>query len=204
MLDTVNLAWKLAAEIDGWAPPALLDTYHDERHLAGARTLLHTNAQVALRRGLDAAADALRQVVTELLLDEPAQRRVGQMIAGADIRYPMPGSDRHTLVGTFALDLALRTDRGTTSVAELSHAARPFLLDLADRHDIRDAVRGWEDRVDVHTAETDHRPADALLIRPDAHIAWAATISEPTDTAAVTLREALSYWFGASVSRPRG
>jgi 2-polyprenyl-6-methoxyphenol hydroxylase-like FAD-dependent oxidoreductase len=191
MLDTVNLAWKLAAEIDGWAPPGLLDTYHDERHLAGARTLLHTQAQVALRRGLDAAADALRQVVSELLLDGPAQRRVGEMIAGADIRYPMPGSDRHALVGIFA----------PTSVAELSRAARPFLVDLANRKEIRDAVSGWADHVDVHTAETDQRPADALLIRPDAHIAWAATIDEPADSAIPALREALAYWFGAPASR---
>ena len=50
---------------------------------------------------------------------------------------------------------------------------------------------------DIHTAETDDRPADALLIRPDAHIAWAATIDEPTDTAAPALREALSGWFGS-------
>jgi 2-polyprenyl-6-methoxyphenol hydroxylase-like FAD-dependent oxidoreductase len=191
MLDTVNLAWKLAADIDGWAPPGLLDTYHDERHLAGARTLVHTQAQVALRRGLDAAADALRQVVSELLLDGPAQRRVGEMIAGADIRYPIPGSDRHALVGTFA----------PTSVAKLCHAARPILVDLADRQELRDAIRGWADHVDVHTAETDRRPADALLIRPDAHIAWAATIDEPADSAIPALREALAYWFGAPVSR---
>jgi 2-polyprenyl-6-methoxyphenol hydroxylase-like FAD-dependent oxidoreductase len=32
MLDTVNLAWKLAAVIDGRAPAGLLDTYHNERH----------------------------------------------------------------------------------------------------------------------------------------------------------------------------
>ena len=37
--------------------------------------------------------------------------------------------------------------------------------------------------------------ADALLIRPDAHIAWAATIDEPADTAALALRGALSCWF---------
>lgn len=29
--DTDNLAWKLAAFHHGWAAPALLDTYHDER-----------------------------------------------------------------------------------------------------------------------------------------------------------------------------
>jgi len=48
----------------------------------------------------------------------------------------------------------------------------------------------------MHTAETDHRPADALLIRPDAYIAWAAAIGEPVDTAAPALAEALSSWFG--------
>jgi 2-polyprenyl-6-methoxyphenol hydroxylase-like FAD-dependent oxidoreductase len=51
--DTVNLAWKLAAAIHGWAPAGLLDTYHGERHLADARALLQTRAQVALRRGHD-------------------------------------------------------------------------------------------------------------------------------------------------------
>jgi 2-polyprenyl-6-methoxyphenol hydroxylase-like FAD-dependent oxidoreductase len=42
MLDAVNLAWKLAAVIAGWAPAGLLDTYHDERHFAGARALRQT------------------------------------------------------------------------------------------------------------------------------------------------------------------
>ena len=51
--------------------------------------------------------------------------------------------------------------------------ARPVLLDLADRPDLRETARHWQHRVDIHIAETDHRPADALLIRPDAHIAWA-------------------------------
>jgi 2-polyprenyl-6-methoxyphenol hydroxylase-like FAD-dependent oxidoreductase len=67
MLDSVNLGWKLAATIHGWAPAGLLDTYHDERHLAGERTLLHTRAQVALRRGHDPAAEALRELFLELL-----------------------------------------------------------------------------------------------------------------------------------------
>jgi 2-polyprenyl-6-methoxyphenol hydroxylase-like FAD-dependent oxidoreductase len=193
MLDTVNLAWKLAADIHGWAPAGLLDTYHGERHFASERTLLHTQAQVALRRGQDPAADALREVFQELLLDEQALRRMGAFVSGTDIRYPIPGA-QHALTGTFAPDLILHTDQGTTSVAELMHNARPVLLDLADRPDLREAARDWQHRVDVHTAKTDHRPADALLIRPDAHIAWAATNDEP---AAPALREALSAWFGA-------
>src|SRR5690349_24130639 len=32
--DAANLGWKLAAELQGWARPGLLDSYHDERHPA--------------------------------------------------------------------------------------------------------------------------------------------------------------------------
>jgi NADPH-dependent 2,4-dienoyl-CoA reductase/sulfur reductase-like enzyme len=34
--DAVNLGWKLAGHIAGWAPPGLLDTYHTERHPVAA------------------------------------------------------------------------------------------------------------------------------------------------------------------------
>ncbi|WAL69692.1 FAD-dependent monooxygenase [Amycolatopsis cynarae] len=196
MLDAVNLAWKLAAAIHGWAPTGLLDTYHNERHFAGERAMVQTQAQVALRRGHDPAAEALRELFLELLADEQPLRRMAALIAGTDIRYPLPNPNHHALTGVFAPDLTLRTDQGTTTVAELMRAARPILLDLASRPDLRETARHWQHRIDIHIAETDHRPADALLIRPDAHIAWAATTGEPADTAAPALREALSGWFG--------
>ncbi|MFI6865842.1 FAD-dependent monooxygenase [Nocardia sp. NPDC050406] len=197
MTDTVNLAWKLAAAVEGWAPDGLLETYHDERHFAGARARLQTRAQVALRRGGDPAADALRTVVEELLTDASAQQRLGALVGGTDIRYPMPGTDQHALAGTFASDRTLHTDAGVTSVAELMRDARPVLLDLADRAELREVAREWLPRIDIVTAKTDDRPADALLIRPDAYIAWAASGDEATDTAA--LREALATWFGEPV-----
>jgi 2-polyprenyl-6-methoxyphenol hydroxylase-like FAD-dependent oxidoreductase len=200
MLDAVNLAWKLAAEIHGWAPSSLLDTYHSERHAAGARTLLHTRAQVALRRGHDAAAEALRELFQELLADEQPSRRMAALIAGADIRYPMPGA-RHEPAGAFAPNLSLHTDQGVTSVAELLHPARPVLLDLADREDLRQVAHEWRDLVDIRTAKTDQRPADALLIRPDAYVAWGAAIDEPAGSAAPALREALTTWFGTPAVR---
>ena len=197
MMDAVNLAWKLAAVVGGWAPSGLLDTYHDERQFAGARALLQTQAQVALRRGEDLAAEALRELFLELLADEQPLRRLGALIAGTDIRYPMPGRNQHALVGAFVPDLPLHSDQGTSSVAGLMHTARPVLLDLAGRADLRQTARDWQHRIEIHTAETDHRPADVLLIRPDAHIAWAATSGEPAGTAAPALREALFRWFGA-------
>jgi len=196
MLDAVNLAWKLAAVIGGWAPSGLLETYHGERHFAGARALLQTQAQVALRRGQDPAGEALRELFQELLADEQPLRRLGALIAGTSIRYPAPGPGQHALTGTFAPDLTLHTDQGATSVADLMHTARPVLLDLAGRPDLRETARDWQDRVDIHTAQTGQPPADALLIRPDAHIAWAAAAGEPAGTATPALREALSRWFG--------
>jgi 2-polyprenyl-6-methoxyphenol hydroxylase-like FAD-dependent oxidoreductase len=183
LLDSVNLGWKLAADVQGWAPAGLLETYHDERRLASARNMLH----------------ALRELFQELLVDEQPLRRLGGLMAGSEVRYPFPGYDHHALIGTFAPDLALRTDRGATSVAELMHGARPTFIDLADRPDLGEIAQDWRHRVDIHTAQTDHRPADALLIRPDAHIAWAATIDEPTHTAAPALRDVLSGWFGTAL-----
>jgi hypothetical protein len=197
LLDAVNLAWKLAAATGGRAPDGLLDTYHDERQFAAARTMLHTQAQVALRRGHDPAAEALRELFAELLADEQPLRRIGTLIAGSDTRYPMPGPARHPLAGTFAPDLALHTDQGTTSIAELMRPARPVFLDLTGRSGLREIARDWQHRVEVRTAKTDDRPADALLIRPDACIAWAAASDQPASTAAPALREALSHWFGA-------
>ncbi|GAA3147239.1 FAD-dependent monooxygenase [Planomonospora alba] len=196
MLDAVNLAWKLAADVHGWAPDGLLDTYHDERHLAGARTMLHTRAQVALRRGHDPAAEALRELFQELLADEQPLRRMGALLSGSDIRYPIPGFPGHPLAGAFAPDLTLHTDQGITSVAALMHTARPVLLDLADRPDLRETARNWRHRVDILTAKTDVRPADALLIRPDGHVAWAADLDGSADSATPPLHEALSMWFG--------
>jgi hypothetical protein len=104
------------------------------------------------------------------------------------------------LTGTFAPDLTLHTGQGTTSVAEVMHPARPVLLDLGGRADLRESARDWQHRVDIRTAQTDHRPADALLIRPDAYIAWAAATGEPAATASPALRKALSGWFGTPLA----
>jgi hypothetical protein len=107
-------------------------------------------------------------------------------MAGSDVRYPLPGRDRHALVGTFAPE-----------IAGLPPTARAAFVDLADRPELREIAGEWPDRIEVHTAATQDRPADALLIRPDAHIAWAAVTDESADSAAPALREALHGWLGA-------
>lgn len=46
--DAVNLAWKLAAHVNGWAPPNLLDSYQAERRPIGERVMMLSLAQSAL------------------------------------------------------------------------------------------------------------------------------------------------------------
>jgi 2-polyprenyl-6-methoxyphenol hydroxylase-like FAD-dependent oxidoreductase len=196
MLDAANLAWKLTATVEGWAPAGLLDTYTDERRTAAERTLLHTRAQVALRRGHGAGGDALRALFIELSADEQPLRRLGALMAGTDVGSPP--SNVHPLVGTMATDRALHVAHEDPRLAGMLRSGRPVLLDLGDRADLREVAGQWADRaVDVVGATIDDPPADALLVLPDARIAWAAAVGEPVEAALPALREALTTWLGA-------
>lgn len=46
--DAMNLGWKLAADINGSAPPWLLDSYHAERHPVAEDLLSNTEVQTRL------------------------------------------------------------------------------------------------------------------------------------------------------------
>ena len=187
--DAVNLGWKLAAELRGWAPPGLLDSYHFERHPAGARVLMHTRAQSTLLAPGE-HVQALRQLFIELMQDDHTIRRVVDLLQGNDVRYAMgDGADGHPVVGRFAPALTLTTVRGQRRLPELMRAARGVFLDLADNALLREHAREWSDRVDLVTGECPSAPADALLIRPDGYVAWAGDDGD-------TLQEALIRWFG--------
>jgi hypothetical protein len=212
MQDVLNLGWKLAAAVHGWAPDGLLDSYQDERLPVGDRVIMQTRAQTALLSP-GPHITALRQLFTELLGDELNVRRVADLLAGADTCYPtnLPGP-AHPLAGRWMPDLGLALDNapssaeppaGTNSpvrVAELMRAGRPVLLDLGGRHDLVDAAQGWVDRIDIVSASVvdsrsvaDPVPA-AVLVRPDSHVVWAC---DPESPAVVdSLQVALRTWFG--------
>jgi hypothetical protein len=117
-------------------------------------------------------------------------------MAGTDSGSPTSGA--HPLVGTFATDRALHVEHEDPRLAGVLRKGRPVLLDLADRADMRELASQWGSRVDVVSATIDERPADAVLIRPDTHIAWVATVDQAGETALPALREALTTWFGAT------
>ncbi|WP_223190798.1 FAD-dependent monooxygenase [Nonomuraea terrae] len=169
--DAVNLAWKLAAEVRGWAPPGLLDTYEAERRPAAERVAVHTQAQLALAAP-GPEVTALREVFGELLADAPARHRIAALLAGSDVTYAMPAPP-HPLVGRFLPELP----------AGPAAQARPVLLAPA-----AEGVRVRHGRVDVVPADG----PDAVLVRPDGYVAWAGTPDE-------TLERALATWFAESL-----
>jgi bifunctional hydroxylase/dehydrase len=195
--DSVNLGWKLAAVVRGWAPPGLLDTYHGERHPVGARLLLNTRAQGLLfLQGEN--MQPLRDVLSELITLTNVSRHLAGMVSGLDIRYEV-GPGGHGLLGRRMSHQELVGEAGKTSTTELLHPARGVLLDLADDADLRAAAAPWADRVEIVTAAAHATGADsplattnAVLIRPDGHVAWVAPGGDPLDAA-------LRRWFG----RPR-
>jgi hypothetical protein len=122
--DAVNLGWKLAAQVRGWAPADLLDTYDSERRPVGANVLSFTRSQVALLRP-GAHTTALREVFGRMLENPDVRRDIVERTAQVDTRYDMRSVDAtHDLVGRRAPDLGLHTSSGHVRVAQLLHRAR--------------------------------------------------------------------------------
>lgn len=184
--DAMNLGWKLAAHLNGWAPAGLLDTYESERHPVGERVMMHSLSQTALMApGPEVAA--LRTLMGELFAIPDVARHMAKLLAGNDVRYDV--GDDHPLSGRPVPPLTLDDGR---RVEELLHDARPVLLDFGGG--VGAAAREWADRADVVEASVAERPAAAMLVRPDGYVAWATDAFGPDDEEG--LRAALLRWFG--------
>ncbi len=188
--DAMNLGWKLAAPVNGWAPAGLLDSYESERHLVGERVMMHSLAQTALMAP-GPEVTALRTLLGELFTIPDVAEHMAGLLAGSDVRYDM--GDDHPLSGRPMPELTLGDGRRTT---ELLHEARPILLDFDGG--VVDALRGWADRVDIISTTIADRPAAAMLIRPDGYVAWATDTFGAAGEAG--LRAALQRWFGPGSS----
>lgn len=199
--DAINLGWKLAAVIHGWAPPGLLDTYGAERRPAGERVAMHSQAQLALLAP-GAEVTALRELFTELLRDQHTAAHIANMMSGADICYDMGTESTHPLIGRWAPDLLLDTGNGPVRLADLTTTARPLLLDCTENACLATEADGWRDRIDTVTAHTRDIAATGLLLRPDCYIAWATDAPDPGPHERESMRTALTTWFGAAGPDP--
>src|SRR5262249_33539062 len=104
--DAMNLGWKLAATVGGWAPPGLLDSYESERHPVGAQVLRLTDGFNRLVLGRSPLHRALRAQVIRLLLRSGRTRAlvVGRL-TGLGIAYPAPARHASPWAGRRAPDV---------------------------------------------------------------------------------------------------
>jgi bifunctional hydroxylase/dehydrase len=190
--DAVNLGWKLAATVRGWAPDGLLDTYHAERHPVGVRLLSNTRVQAMAIFGGD-ESQPLRDLFGELIAYDDVKRHLSGTVSHVDIRYDL-GQDVHPLVGRRLPPRTLRTVDGTVRTPDLLRPALGVLITLPDSPELQEIATPWKNRITT-VAGTLPSPGPfdglaALLVRPDGYVAWAGED-------ATGLSEALGRWFGA-------
>jgi 2-polyprenyl-6-methoxyphenol hydroxylase-like FAD-dependent oxidoreductase len=181
--DAVNLGWKLAAQIRGWAPGPLLDTYQAERHPVAADVLDNTRAQTELLSS-GPGPQAVRRLLTDLMNFDDVNRHLLEKITAVAVRYDLgPGPD---LLGRRLPDLAT----GQGPLYGLLHRGRGLLLDRTGRL----TVGHWSDRVDHLPDPTAALDAPAVLMRPDGHVAWIGEDQHDLD-------DHLTRWFGPPAGR---
>ncbi|SDR43752.1 2-polyprenyl-6-methoxyphenol hydroxylase [Rhizobiales bacterium GAS113] len=207
--DAFDLSWKLAATLQGWGGPALLESYEIERRQVGERNIGASRyATLGYRKWRSqwrpeiadnkATGQAVRDRLAEVAAVE--QRKVNEMI-GAELGYRyvdspivdnIPGGPEH-----------LFRDYRPTSWpgARLPHVwlddGRPIqdrisntgytLLCLNDRHEtagLQNAFRARAVPFDVLRIASEPARAiyerDLILLRPDMHVVWRGN-SPPED-----------------------
>ncbi|WP_030797877.1 rifampin monooxygenase [Streptomyces sp. NRRL S-337] len=178
--DAFNLGWKLAAEVGGWAPEGLLDSYHTERHPVAAEVLDNTRAQIQLM-STEPGPQAVRRLLSQLIEFENVNQYLIEKIIAIGVRYDF--GDGHELLGRRLRDVKLEQGR----LYELMHGGRGLLLDRTGKL----SVAGWADRVDHVVGTSEELDVPAVLLRPDGHVAWVGDDQEE-------LVGHLPKWFGTA------
>ncbi|MFA1544543.1 FAD-dependent monooxygenase [Actinomadura monticuli] len=195
--DAANLGWKLAAELRGWAPSWLLDSYHEERYPVGRQVLRGSGAllrfALAEPRRVRAARGAAAWAATHW---RPVARRMAAAVSGIGIGYPAPRGS-HRLAGRRAPDVPLAGSPGR--LYELLGDGRFVLVVAANDPAVTYlATKRWAGR--LHCAPAGGATRTTALVRPDGYIAWATDETAP-DLRAAEIRDALSHRCGQPADR---
>jgi len=178
--DAENLAWKLAQVLDGRADVSLLDTYTAERRPLATEVLKRTTNNTRLLVGETALGRFLRDHVIVPMMDLSAVQRQATKVASqlwttyrdgplghrlSDNRFggkPKPGDrvpDQDCL------------DRHGQPTRLHDHLGGSWVL-LADDDTVERLLPVARRRLGLVSALRPTESGDALLIRPDAHLAW--------------------------------
>ncbi|GAA0228827.1 FAD-dependent monooxygenase [Cryptosporangium japonicum] len=176
--DAFNLGWKLAAQIRGWAPEPLLDTYQSERRPVAADVLDNTRAQIELS-STEPGPQSVRRLLTELIGFDQVNRHLIGKITAIDLRYDL--GEGPAPVGRRLRDVELAQG----SLYDRLHHGRGLLLDRTGRL----TVGRWSDRVEHVADPAASLEVPAVLLRPDGYVAWAGDEQHDLD-------DRLARWFG--------
>ncbi|MFI9610352.1 FAD-dependent oxidoreductase [Streptomyces sp. NPDC052023] len=202
--DAHNLAWKLAAVLEGWAGPGLLETYDTERRpvamatsaRASTRSVEHSHPGFAPAPGVGGGK---RGGILNIVL---AYRYPEGAVVGADPTEPVvpegmrltaePGSraphmwlrragERVSTLDLYERSMVLLSDAGSSAGKAWHAAARR----LADADGVRldayrigagaDAELAYDAEGDDWTQTHGTSPDGAVLVRPDGFVAWRAS-----------------------------
>ena len=208
--DTDNLAWKLKLVLDGQAPLALLDTYHEERAFAADDNLMNSTRSTDFITPKSEVSLCLRDAVLELAADLPAARRLvnsgrlstptpyvasslntpdsaafaGSMVPGtncADAPVQLKGQDAWLLNQLGDGFVLLAFGAGSAQPVSVNGVSARVLTVGQDIVDVLGLVRQRYDGQD----------GTVYLIRPDQHVAarWRAFDAQQVQAA---LRRALA------------
>lgn len=215
--DAHNLAWKLAGRLHGWAGDSLLDTYHDERHAVGSAMAEQAMVRNRIRHGY--ADDEVRAQMVDDIVITLGYRYRSQAVAADDSRPVLTAPLQ--LVGepgTRAPHVWLERDGNRISTIDLFWDSF-VLLTGPDGGTWRDAAAKLAERTpvplrtvcigaggDYTTVDRDWTeaygisPRGAVLVRPDAFVAWRSTdvLPEPD----MRLADLLGQVSGADVTAP--
>lgn len=194
--DAMNLGWKLAAVLSGWAPAYVLDSYERERLPIAQATLRKADLIFRFETSQSAGNRALRWLSKQLMTLPRIQIPVIEQLSGTTLHYPsVHRRSQHRLVGRRIPDTVLGSPGdGSTRLYEHFRDGTFVLLDSSPGGICASVVaRDWSDRVRVVRAAVVGRTdlPEAVLIRPDGYAAWAGNAAGTHDLAA-----ALRYWCG--------
>ncbi|AEI42944.1 monooxygenase [Paenibacillus mucilaginosus] len=199
--EAFNLGWKLAADLKGWAPPWLLDSYHNERFPVNTSLLHNTQVQTLLfGTSFTSSMIQLRKMMSDMLNVPAANYQLASRIAAVDVHYDptLPGSS-HPLTGRRLAEIQLRSEQGDViSSFELFRDGSFVLLHLAS--DEKMNICQWPPQIKAFSytladrSTVEWEDVHTVLIRPDGYIAWAVSRSESDHIE--KLRQGLVHWCG--------
>ena len=192
--DADNLAWKLAAVLQGRAAPNLLDSYHAERHEAAAQNVMVTNRTARFLRAAEGIERTFRDATIGLAKKYPFARQLvntGRMAVANTYTRSAICDDTG---GQSVQNVAFRWANGEAGVVndllrwadgrllvlvfgDLSPAARERLRQLSLTAPVRCVqVLGAEGRAQAREHVRDHNPRGVGHLQGACHVfghAWA-------------------------------